>query len=240
MVMVAENTMTALGDTETDQIFGGGGRPEPGIYHCQVIEATEYDEYAEIKFEVVGPGTEIGKRCSVRLYYTSPKGGDAAIACQKRLVGFALRMRLLSQADYDAAKAAGQGMNIDFSQAIGCQALVEFKLGKPYKDKNGQERQSTEIPFGGIFDLEDEKHADIPLDAEIAAIVGVKRSSDNPFGNPAPAQQSQQAKSAQAPAQAPATAQHKTQPVAKTAAPAARPQTAQPAAAAATNKWEDI
>lgn len=232
--MVAENTMTALGDTETDQIFGGGGRPEPGIYHCQVIEATEMEEYAEIKFEVVGPGTEIGKRCSVRLYYTSPKGGDAAIACQKRLVGFALRMRLLSQADYDAAKAAGQGLNIDFSQAIGCQALVEFKLGKPYKDKNGQERQSTEIPFGGIFDLEDEKHADIPLDAEIAAIVGVKRASDNPFGNPksaAPQQQSQAVK----------PAQQATQPAAKTAAPAAKPQTAQPAATAATaNKWEDI
>jgi len=103
-----------------------------------------------------------------------------------------------------------------------------------WTDKNGQERQSTEIPFGGIFDLEDEKHADIPLDAEIAAIVGVKRASDNPFGNPksaAPQQQSQAVK----------PAQQATQPAAKTAAPAAKPQTAQPAAAAATaNKWEDI
>lgn len=232
MVTVSESI---LSDVDVDQIFGSGkGRPSPGDYHMLCIDVTEPDgcNYTDFRFEVVSPGEEVGKQMPLRLFHSAKQGtkspeefAKADASVKRRLVGFALRLRVITQQEYEQAKAEHRGLPLDFvGKASGAQAIITVaKQKEPYTDNaTGEQRFGVEIPWGGIHDLNDPNYSHVPIDPEIAAMWGVVREPDHdPFKNPKAPQQQQTSK--------PATQ-------------AAKPQTQQPVAAAATagSKWEDI
>lgn len=169
-------------DFEPESLLQGGGAPKPGTYHVQVIDAKELTDkdQIELKFQIMSPGPECGKHHTEWLSCT---GGDAEKTkkCQQRILGVALKLRLLKPDYYTQCRASKTPIALDFADALGCQAIIELAENK-YTGKDGHEKVNVRMPFAGIYDLCDPKVADVPVDWDTAACWG--RVPADPFVNP--------------------------------------------------------
>lgn len=211
-------------EVETEAHTGGTYLSDPGAYHCQV-EAVEEDlsnEQVKIDWLVVGPVAQCGqkRRQFLSLNASSKDKTDEEFRKAQRqqrakVIDFAVNVGLITKEGYEAARAAGQAIEIDFSLLEGRQAICDFVADK-YTDKQGNERPSCKLWPNGVKRLDDPKYVYVKLNPELSAAAGYVR----PAGAAA-------AKTNGQAAAKPAAAR---QAAAATTAPAARPAT-QPAKA---------
>lgn len=168
-----------------DCLKGMSGWPSPGFHHAQVIEAEEEAASIKIKFEIVA-GPDAGRNFTEWFYTHSEKGEDAQAKINQRLVGTALRLRLISTEYYQQCKQTQTPMSIDFTQAIGCQCVIELFMDPKGQDKQGNQKDKLKLRFDGVHTLDDKKVLDakppVEINREIAAMWGY--TPPDPFANP--------------------------------------------------------
>jgi hypothetical protein len=166
---------------EFDDITKGGSvKAPPGWYHVQLENAEEkMEENAiDLRFVVLSPGEHCGKKIYERLWISGE--AEKAAAARKKIHRYAISMRLFTQEEYDAARAAGTRITVDFPAAIGAQAVVELKEGKERTNRNGEKVKYIDIHWR-IYDLAAKEAENCEMDREFASQWGVV--ADNPFAS---------------------------------------------------------
>jgi hypothetical protein len=130
----------------------------PGKYHTKIEDVqrvSDQTSYLKVRFALLA-GTDpngIGAVFSER-FYLSEKA-------KKRLAIFAHRLHLLVDDDF------GGRVNVDWSQAIGKQLIVQV-VEEEYEPKSGGKAKRSKLAFAGFWDLADERARDVPRDASAA------------------------------------------------------------------------
>lgn len=218
-----------------EDVTKGGGMPAAGVYHCQVVDCEEKDGLIDVKWEILSPGTEVGKKFHSKLWLASNTGDEEKEKnTQRNLLRVALATRMLSKEDFAAAKQQGRPVTLDFAaNFMGCQAIVELQE-REYEEKDrtgqptGKKKKAVDAAAWHIHDVAEEKFAHIPINEEIAALIGVVREKDNLPGQGQPP--AGQTSKAAAPKQA----------ASKPAKAAAKPQPATAGAGTSNGKYDDI
>ncbi len=141
-------------DIESSELLKGGGAPAPGVYHCQVENATENGDagYVELVCVVCSPGSEAGKTFKHRCYFRA-SDAEKTLTCRKISLGTAIRLGLTTQAAYEADKAAGRPHGIEWLNACGKQFIGDLK-GREYERQDGSKGQGVNA---SIYSIDDEK-----------------------------------------------------------------------------------
>lgn len=169
--------------------FKGGGRPAAGKYHCELTEAREMEQGNAVllTFQIHSPGEECGKTFTHIVNY-SGKTAESTKKVQRRCLGFAVALGMTTLDAVAEAQAKGEGVSLDFTTAgIGCHAIVEL-VDDTYLDKKTETKKPTvTIPWAGIWNLADPRVWDVPISAELAALVGYVKPATPPEGYKPPA-----------------------------------------------------
>ena len=192
-------------DCEPEECFkGGGGIPGAGWHHAQVGEVEETEESIKMKFHVLA-GPDAGKGWTEWFHLHSDRGEESQKKLYQRIIGVALRLRVITPQYYTDCKQRGQRMSIDFRNAVGAQCMLELWLDNKAQDRDGNVKPRIRLRFDGIHALDDKN---VPpgtaIDWETAGLWGHK--PDDPFGKPAAAATPAAAPARQQPAMAGATA----------------------------------
>lgn len=136
-----------------------GGMPEPGIYYAKLVNVESKDDgehtpSENLSFQVLG-GTvtgQQGKRLTERLYL-SGRDDDKTKKAIHRIMGFAKRMGIYTEADAKALKP------IEFEKAIGKEFILDVQADS-YQDKmTGETKESVRLAYMGIWRSD---HPDAP------------------------------------------------------------------------------
>jgi hypothetical protein len=144
-------------DTPAEDILKGGpGAPAPGVYHCQVENATEHEAegYIELKCLVCSPGPENGKTFNDRVYFMGRDPEKTATA-RKIALATAIRLGLTTLAAYEADKRAGRSHGIEWLDACGKQFIGDLKANE-YTRQDGSKAQGVNA---SIYAIDDERAA---------------------------------------------------------------------------------
>jgi hypothetical protein len=149
--MGVEFELDLTGLTEDD--LESDGRCAPGRYHIQFTDAA-HDAKSQLpcvrlKYTILA-GTDpsaVGTVLEERLYFSEKAKKRAAI--------FAKRLGLID------ASAFGKRSSLDWSGAVGQQAIVEIHE-EEYDKKDGGKAKSSKITFAGIWPIDDPRTKDVP------------------------------------------------------------------------------
>jgi hypothetical protein len=130
----------------------------PGKFHVVVtnVEEGPADQTACLVFKlevVTGTTDAVGAVMSERLFMTEKT--------KKRVALFARRLGLVGTSDF------GKQVAVDWSQAIGKQAVVEV-TEEEYEKKDGSKGKASRVTFSGIWETDDERVKDVPKDLKAA------------------------------------------------------------------------
>lgn len=167
---------------------GTGGPPAPGMYHCLCEGVKTGEGYLEVHFKVASPGPELDKQFSERLYLANRDGDkEKTKKMQGRIFSWFYQLGVISQADWDESKKAGNPVAFDPEDASGCQAIVKLVPHK-YKDrKTGEDRETCQVEWGGVYRLGHPDTLKVPIDRDAAALAGYNpadtsgESKEDPF-----------------------------------------------------------
>lgn len=184
---------------ETEEVAnggsGGGGTAAPGWYHLKLVQAEEgttpntNSPYCQLKFEVMSPGSELGKTCRETLWYPTGEDADKDKTKMKRIYVFAFALGVITVAEYEAARAAGQQVNIDFESGIDCQAVAHWHQNgdKTHTDSKGREWPDMQI-YWSIFSFTHKSAKNAVIDWDVAATEGVSQEAcEKAWGSKSPA-----------------------------------------------------
>lgn len=177
----------------TEDDFGGRARPAPGRYHAIISLAEEKESKRkgtpglEVEFEVVCDGMgpdkkktagQAGKKIPLFLSYISDKGDDATQTCIDRVTRLALCCGVLRP---------GENKEVDWSEAIGRELVVEIEEQQYDDEKSGTVKKGTAVAFAGFWSLANKAVADVPKDATSPGMQALAKSGgpavDKPAGN---------------------------------------------------------
>lgn len=140
-----------------EELNTGGSKPAPGFHGAALVGVieNEYPEngnpYLELQFEVVTSkdSQQVGKKITQRLYC---QGSDAekTKSLQKRVLVFAEKLGLVTKKQI----LENERLALDFQDAVGNACVIEVKSRK-YKDDDGNDKETVEIPWTGIYKTTD-------------------------------------------------------------------------------------
>ena len=154
-----------------------GGRPEPGRYHVQILDADETcDKYDAIliQFEILA-GNRDGqeKKTITEKFWLSEKARD-------RLHRLLLCLKI---------RPVGV---VDMALTVGRQMIIEIEA-KPYVDKTtGEDKVGIQVSYMGLWSVGNAEVADVPKNAEAHATWMAFTSTAPPALAPQQQQQPQQ------------------------------------------------
>lgn len=156
---------TCDADEEVEEIKknSGGGLCSEGLHHVMVIEAEEFNDHAAIKWQVLA-GPDQGKKIYDRFYF---QGSDAqkSAMCKKRILKACFALDYLNIDEYNAAKAKGESIDIEFGDWLDLHCVVDVKHRK-YKDKDGNDKLACDTGFA-IYSPFDKEARGCILDREL-------------------------------------------------------------------------
>lgn len=157
-------------DIESSELLKGGGAPAPGVYHCQVENATEHGDagYVELTCVVCSPGTECGKTYKHRCYFRA-SDAEKTMTCRKISLGTAIRLGLTTQAAYEADKAAGRPHGVEWLDAVGKQFIGDLKA-REYDRADGSKGHGVNASFYSIDDERARKRV-ASFDTELLSLI---------------------------------------------------------------------
>jgi hypothetical protein len=155
----------------------GDGNPPPGKYHARIEDAqcvSDQTSYLKIRLSLLAGTDPNGVGCVFsERFYLSDKA-------KKRLAILAHRLHLLADNDF------GGRVNIDWSQAIGKQLIVQV-VEEEYEAKNGNKAKRAKLAFAGFWSLDDERVKDVPRDQTALRQAAVAHRTAPPKNNSKPA-----------------------------------------------------
>lgn len=135
-------------------------RLEPGWYRAQVVDATP-DEHGTIdfEFEVTHPPQWAHARIKDKLFDPANSIEERKrVISTKRVALFGKRLGVIPRDGYGQT-----GVEIDWSQSIGQEIVIKVERRK-YTDKEGVEKEASNLAFDGVYNLDDAK---VPEDVRL-------------------------------------------------------------------------
>ena len=134
-----------------------------GKHHFIVIGAEEFNDYAEVKFEVTA-GPDQGREIKERFYFHGADAEKSAI-CKKRILKACFALKYLDESEYEQARAEGRSINIEFEDWIDRHCVGEVKH-REYDAKDGSKKKAANIGFG-FYAIDDKEAKGVILDPEL-------------------------------------------------------------------------
>lgn len=134
-----------------------------GKHHFIVINAEEFNDYAEVKFEVTA-GPDQGREIKERFYFRGADAEKTAI-CKKRILKACFALKYLDESEYEQARAEGRSIKIEFEDWQDRHCVGEVKH-REYEAKDGTKKKAANIGFG-FFAIDDKEAKGVILDPEL-------------------------------------------------------------------------
>ena len=164
MFEIADLDLSGVDPTQVQAVAEANGMIPPGKYHV-VVEGVAPKQVpngsaTEIEFKLL-TGPFAGKTVKDTVWNPSDsQDPEKKKTTMNRLCLFGHRLGLL---EHDSASnrykpVAGK---TSFAQCVGAQAVIEL-VHRKYKKQDGTEGMAVNVPFGGIWKLDDAKVKDVP------------------------------------------------------------------------------